>query len=79
MAKIAFELGQHVASVGVPERVRPALGWYPDVIEQVASGVVLLPLSVHFGQRRQGRQFFLDEINGSDAVKDSGQALSGDF
>jgi hypothetical protein len=48
MAKIAFELSQHVASVGVPERVRSALGGRPDLVEESPRVIVLIPPQLEF-------------------------------
>lgn len=59
-ALIAFELGQHVECIGVNERVRPALGGAPDLIEALACGVIVLLPPVQFGQGCQRGKFFFN-------------------
>ncbi len=58
IASIAFELSQNVAGIGVEERIRPALGRRPDLVEEFARGIAVRVLPVQFGQGSQGREFF---------------------
>jgi hypothetical protein len=60
-ALVAFELGQDVERISVYERIRPALGRDPDLIEEIARGVIVLLPPVQFGQRDKGGKFFFDE------------------
>ena len=76
-ALVAFELCQDVERIGVKERIRPALGGGPDLVEEFARGVVVLLLPVQFGQGRQSGKFFFDEVDGTGAGEGMVQALGG--
>ena len=76
-ALVAFELCQDVERIGVKERIRPALGGGPDLVEEFARGVVVLLPPVQFGQGRQRGKFFFDEVDGAGAGEGMVQALGG--
>ena len=77
VALVAFELCQDVEGIGVNERIWPALGWSPDLVEEFACGVIVLLLPVQFGQGRQRGQFFFDVVDGTSAGEGMVQALGG--
>lgn len=79
VARIALDLAQHVAGIGVEERVRPALGGIPDLVEQLAGLLWLTLLQCQFRQRNQGGQFFLHEVDFAGAFEGVVQALLGEL
>src|SRR5262249_470644 len=76
-ALVAFELCQDVKRIGMKERIWPALGGDPDLVEEVPRGVVGLLPSVQFGQSRQGGKFFRDVVDSTGASEGVVQALGG--
>jgi hypothetical protein len=64
-ALVTFKLCLDVERVGVHERIRPALGGGPDLVEEFACGVVILLLPGKFGKGHQRGQFFFDDIAGA--------------
>lgn len=67
MALVALDPGEDIPRVRVPERIRPAFGGRPDLLEQFACGAVLPTLTVELGQRGQRGEFFFDVIDGPGA------------
>ena len=59
------------------ERIRPALGGGPDLVEEFACSVVVLLPPVQFGQGGQSGKFFFDEVDGAGAGEGMVQALGG--
>ena len=77
MALVMFKLGQDIERIGVKERIRPALGGGPDLVEEFARGVVVLLLPVQFGQSGESGEFFSDVVDGTGTGKGMVQALGG--
>jgi hypothetical protein len=76
MALVTFELCQDVECIGVYERIWPALGGGPDLVEEFARGVVVLLPTVQFGQGRQRGKFFFDKVDGAGAGEGMVQSLA---
>ena len=50
IARIAFDLRQDIVRIGVKEPEWPALGWLPDVVQQLARGLEVAPSSPQLRQ-----------------------------
>lgn len=79
VARIAFELAEHIVGIGVEERVWPALGGVPDLIQQFAGLRRLALLPGEFRECGKGGQFFFDEVDFAGAFEGVVQALLGEF
>jgi hypothetical protein len=69
VALVAFKLCQDVERIGVKERIRPARGECPDLLEELARGVVVLLPPVQFSQGRQRGKFFVDQVDSASTGK----------
>jgi hypothetical protein len=62
VARVSFDLSEHVQGVGVEQGIWAALGRFPHIVQHGAGGFGIALATAQFGQCDEGLEFFFCEV-----------------